>query len=606
VGSKRILILNAALVLCSCSAIAVAGDREAGLAAQFKVAAPAERAKLARNLSYRNDTPEMVAALVPFLESDDAELRADTAYVLRGFHSRALQSAAPALLAAVNHDPAWRVRANAAYALMTIPETGGTLAAFGKCAADADARVRAACAKGLGAVARARQGGDNDNDVIPLLATALGDDARLVRYGAAIGFQEIASTDPAAVRALAARLDVEPDPWVRGAIARAIAASGPAAGPALPALTRAVLDPLPLYTADQVVAAMAAIGAPALPTHKATLGYGATAARYPGRAAGAAKTALVKLKVPMTAPLVAALQRGPAQQRMFAAAVLGEKAAEATSAIPALEAALKDDDARVRRAAATSLGQLTTYDSTALPALLGALKDPDSGVRESAVDALDNGLDGAFVGNDRALAASRAGKPVPKPVDVLPSPMVAQTARALGARLGDADITVAAIAAQALGKMGPQAAPALGPLKAALLAPDGDNARDAADALAAMGGIGAPVLIEAVRKGASPADGSGIGIRGRAAAALATLGWQKQLGDYEAAAVAALIDGLSDPRSDVRGQVAEALGNLGHAGDAPSMKGTVVAALKGAMDREQDDDAKQSMQLAMRNWGAGS
>jgi HEAT repeat protein len=605
VGSKRILILNAVLVLCSCSAVAVAGNREAGLAAQFKAAAPAERAKLAGNLSHRNDTPEMVAALAPFLESDDAELRADTAYVLRGFHSRALQSAAPALLAAVNHDPAWRVRANAAYALMTIPETGGTLAAFGKCAADADARVRAACAKGLGTAAKARQGGDND--VIPLLATDLGDTARLVRYGAAIGFQELASTEPAATHALAARLDVEPDPWVRGTIARAIAASGAAAEPALPALTRAVLDPLPLYTASQVVAAMAAIGAPAVPTLIATLGYrGPAETGSSRRAAIAAKAALVKLEVPMTAALIAAVQRGPAQQRMFAAEVLGEKAAEGTSAIPALEAALKDDDARVRRAAATSLGQLTTYDSAALPALLDALKDPDSGVRESAVDALDNGLDGAFVGNDRALSASRAGKPVPKPVDVLPSPMVAQTARALGARLGDADITVAAIAAQALGKMGPRAAPALPPLEAALLAPDGENARDAADALAAMGVIGAPVLIEAVRKGASPADGSGIGIRGRAAAALATLGWQKQLGDYEAAAVAALIGGLSDPRSDVRGEVAEALGNLGHAGDAPSMKGRVVAALKGAMDREQDDNAKQSMQLAMRNWGAGS
>jgi hypothetical protein len=36
------------------------------------------------------------------------------------------------------------------------------------------------------------------------------------------------------------------------------------------------------------------------------------------------------------------------------------------------------------------------------------------------------------------------------------------------------------------------------------------------------------------------------------------------------------------------------------------MKTMVVAALKTAMDREQDDDTKQSMQLAMRNWGVGS
>lgn len=604
-GSKRILILNAVLVLCLCSATAASGGNETGLAAQFKAAAPAERAKLASNLSYRNDTPAMVAALVPFLQSDDAELRADTAYVLRGFYSRALQSAAPALLAALADDSAWRVRANAAYALMAIPQSAGTLAAFGECAADRDERVRAACAKGLGTIAKAQHA--DDSHVMSLLATDLGDDSRLVRYGAATAFTELASTDPAAIHALAARLDAEPDPWVRGAIAQAIAASGPAAEPALPALTRAVLDPLPLYTANQVVAAMAAIGAPAVPTLIATLGYrGPPETGSSRRAAIAAKSALVKLKAPMTAPLITALQRGPAQQRMFAADVLGEKSAEATGAIPALTAALKDDDTGVRQAAAKSLGQLTAYDDAALPALLGALDDPDEGVRESAVNALDDGLGGAFVSNDRAAAASRAGKPVSKPVDVLPSPLVAQTAKALGARLGDADITVAAIAAQALGKMGARAAPALGDLKTALLAPHGDNARDAADALAEMGSIGAPVLIEAVHKGASPADGSGIGIRGRAAAGLATLGWKKQLGDNKAAAAAALIDGLSDPRSDVRGDVAEALGNLGHAGDVSSMKGTVIAALKGAMGREQDDNAKQSMQLAMRNWGVGS
>ena len=596
--------MNAALVLCSCSAVAVAGDREAGLAAQFKAAVPAERAKLASNLSYRNDTPAMVAALLPLLKSDDAELRADTAYVLRGFYSRALQPATPALLAALTDDPAWRVRANAAYALMTIPQSAGMLAAFGKCAADRDERVRAACAKGLGTIAKAQH--TDDPHVVSLLATELGDDSRLVRYGAATAFAELASTDPAAIRALAARLDVEPDPWVRGAIAQAIAASGPAAEPALPALTRAVLDPLPLYTANQVVAAMAAIGAPAVPTLIATLGYRTPGARYPARAANAAKTALLELKVPITAPLIIALQRGPAQQRIFAADVLGEKGAEATAAIPALAAALKDDDSGVRQAAAKSLGQLTAYEDAALPALLDALNDPDADVRESAVGALEDGLGGGFVSNDRAVAASRAGKPASKAVDVLPPPLVAQTAKALGARLGDADITVAAIAAQALGKMGSQAAPALRDLKTALFAPHGANARDAADALAEMGSIGAPVLIEAVRKGASPADRSGIGIRDRAAAGLATLGWQEQLGDYKAAAVAALIDGLSDPRSDVRGDVAAALGNLGRADGFSSMKGTVVAALEGAMGREQDDNAKQSMQLAMRNWGVGS
>src|SRR5690348_18455888 len=106
----------------------------------------------------------MVAALVPFLQSDDAELRVDTAYVLRGFYSRALQSAAPALLAALADDSAWRVRANAAYALMAIPQSAGTLAAFGKCAADRDERVPAAFPKGRGTIGKAQP--DDDRHVM--------------------------------------------------------------------------------------------------------------------------------------------------------------------------------------------------------------------------------------------------------------------------------------------------------------------------------------------------------------------------------------------------------------------------------------------------------
>jgi HEAT repeat protein len=371
-------------------------------------------------------------------------------------------------------------------------------------------------------------------------------------------------------------------------------------------LTRAVLDPLPLYTADNVVAAMAAIGAPAVPTLIATLGYRTPGARYPARAANAAEAALLELKVPMTAALIAALQRGPTQQRELAATVLGKKGAEATAAIPTLAVLARHDDVRVRRAAAEALGQLTAYDTSALPPLLDALGDPDPDVREAAVAALSDGLGGGFISRERAIAASGAGKPIQNATDVLPPALIEQAAKALGDRLVDSDPTVTGSAAGALGKMGPQAAPALGSLKAALLAPEGGSARDAAEALAAMGSIGAPALIEAVRKGASPADGSRIGIRGRAAAGLATLAWNKQLGEHKGEAASALIEGLSDPRSDVRGHVAEALGDFSHAGDSSSMKTTVVAALEAAGNREHEDDAKQAIQSALRNWGVGS
>jgi HEAT repeat protein len=191
-------------------------------------------------------------------------------------------------------------------------------------------------------------------------------------------------------------------------------------------------------------------------------------------------------------------------------------------------------------------------------------------------------------------------------VDIMPPPLVAQTAKALGARLDDPNMTVAAIAAQALGEMGPQAAPALAPLKAALLAPHSDNAREAADALAAMGSAGAPALMEAVRQGASPTDGSGIGIRGPAASGLGSLGRNGQLGSYGDAAVAALIVGLSDPRSDVRSDVAEALGDLGRSGGVAQAKAKAVAGLEAALGREHEDDARRAMQSALQNWEVGA
>lgn len=583
--SRRTWVLNAAWMLCLHGTLAVAGEHEAELAAQFQAATPAQRATLAANLGHHNDTPAMVAALLPLLESGDADLRADTAYMLRKFYRRALEPAAPALIAALTGDQAWRVRANAAYALMALPDNANVLAAFGKCAADPDDRVRAACAKGLGALAKAQHVADGN--VVSRLVADLGDRARLVRYGAAAGFAELASTDPTAIHALAARLDAEPDPWVRSAIAKAIAASGPAAEPALPALARAVPDPLPLYTANSVVGAMAAIGAPAVPTLVATLAYRAPAsAGYPRRTADAAKSALARLDVPMTDALIAAMQRGPAQQRELAASVLGTKGAKATGAIPALAVALKDDDIDVRRAATTALGQLASYDTGAFAPLLDALDDRETAVRQAATRALGNTLGSS-------------------PLDRLPPALVAQLATALGARLADPDTGVAGTAAGALGRMGPQAAPALGALEAAILAPHGNNTRDAADALAAMGSTGAPALIEAVRKGASPVDRSSIGIRDRAAAGLAALGWRKQLGGREDDAVAALIDGLSDPRGDVRSDVADALGSLGQSGAAASSKATAIAALQAAMGREREDDAKRAMQSALRNWGVG-
>jgi HEAT repeat protein len=146
--------------------------------------------------------------------------------------------------------------------------------------------------------------------------------------------------------------------------------------------------------------------------------------------------------------------------------VLGEMGAKAKAAVPALGASLKDDDEEVRRLAAEALGRIGPDAKEAVPALREALKDKSETVRRQAAETLGRvGPDARAAvpdlirlfadetmfaanpetGEQRSVAvraASRIGKDAVDP---------------LLAALADDNPRVRAGAAEALGRIGPDA-----------------------------------------------------------------------------------------------------------------------------------------------------
>jgi HEAT repeat protein len=128
--------------------------------------------------------------------------------------------------------------------------------------------------------------------------------------------------------------------------------------------------------------------------------------------------------------LVESLRDKDAFVRCEAAEDLGQVGRSARDALPALRLALADSDAHVRVSAALALARIDKEDRQAVPALLAALEHKDEEVRTRAAGAL-------------AELAPRAGAAVPA---------------LLAALSGDADATVRATAALALGRVATEAA----------------------------------------------------------------------------------------------------------------------------------------------------
>jgi hypothetical protein len=75
-------------------------------------------------------------------------------------------------------------------------------------------------------------------------------------------------------------------------------------------------------------------------------------------------------------------------RRLKAVKTLGDRGADASTAIPALADALQDPDAYVRRDAARALGKFGREARAAVPSLTKALEDTEPSVRKAAAQAL--------------------------------------------------------------------------------------------------------------------------------------------------------------------------------------------------------------------------
>jgi HEAT repeat protein len=89
-----------------------------------------------------------------------------------------------------------------------------------------------------------------------------------------------------------------------------------------------------------------------------------------------------------TPGLIERLKRPDARVRAAAAEALGRVRPRPANAVPPLVAAMKDPVPEVRTAAATTLGRMRAAADAAIPALVTGLRDTDAGVRSCSAEAL--------------------------------------------------------------------------------------------------------------------------------------------------------------------------------------------------------------------------
>jgi HEAT repeat protein len=229
--------------------------------------------------------------------------------------------------------------------------------------------------------------------------------------------------------------------------------------------------------------------------------------------------------------------------------------------VPNLAQRLRHKEATERRRAADVLGRLGPGARAAIPALLVAACDGDAGVRKAAAAALDQ-VDVGWPAHPGACGA------VPNLIQEMKrrSSDVAQTACRLLSRIrGPAVLGLAraltegasdlhqVLVAQTLGRIGPEAAPAVPALARALTSEFAHVRQAAADALSAIGEASEPTVPALILL---LADWNA-GVRQAAAKALARVGRAAEL------AGAALVQLLADRDDEVREAAVEALAQAG-------------------------------------------
>jgi HEAT repeat protein len=284
--------------------------------------------------------------------------------------------------------------------------------------------------------------------------------------------------------------------------------------------------------------------------------------------------------------LIQALDDESPDVRKEVAAALGKIGPDANEAIPALILRLEDTETSVCARAVEALARIGPETEDVVPALVRALSDPSSTVRSEALRALGS-------------IGPTAEQAIPSIINLLNTDrsvhhVLTDTLAAIGPMvipevtdaLRNEDHNVRCMAAEALGKMGPLASPAVNELKAAL---HDKNTGVQAEAAWALGEIGPDA------KGAvlDLTEMVGHDKKRLANAALGALG---KIGPDAKEAVPAVIAALKAEYSDTRRSAARSLGNIG------PVSPDVVPALAIAL---QDKDSNARLDAAKALWKIG-
>ena len=496
----------------------------------------------------RRDPIELVVAMLePALTDDSPAVRIQGA---RAVGRIGLPAAALAVgLIRMLKEADEMVRCEAAQALGQIGgDVEATVAALVDLLNDASGPVKESAARALGAM---KQGAVL---AIPSLVPLLQDREESVRRAAAEAIAHVGPLNQAATVALVEGL-TSPDNIVRAYTAEALGTIGAGAEDAAPALIEAMTD-----DNDRVRAkAVEALG---------KIGESAAGAAVPG--------------------LMRALRDQDNGIRALAAEALGEMGESADGAIPALVRSLSHPSPEVRRTAAEALGKMGGSAAAARLALERMTSDLDGGVRAQAIRAL-GAIGGSTPVSDQVVlrwledpdplvraaaveSLGRSSSPGEAILDVvirllddandqvkvevtkvLPnlagatSPVIAGLCRRL---LEDDSEWVQVYAALALGKLGPAAAAAGGPLLH-VVRNGVESVRE--QAMRAIAKIQPLETAEAFAVGLKDASAD---VR-----IVASAGWMNAPTISEQA-IPALIEALGDPEIQVRANCAHALARL--------------------------------------------
>jgi HEAT repeat protein len=488
-----------------------------------------------------------VESLASALADDSAAVRSQAAMAL-GRIGLPAASVAPRLIG-LSKAGDETVRCQAAKALGEVGgEPGATVAALVELLADPSSTLKVSAMRALGVMRKAAT--RSVSALVPLLQ----DREESVRTAAAEAIAQIGPLGQSATDALVEGL-ASLDNVVRAQTAEALGAIGAAAEEAAPALVEAMADDNDRVRAS-AVQALGKIGEPAAAAAVPGLvralrdrdnWVSALAAEALGEMGDSADGAI--------SPLVRSLGHLNAEVRRNAAEALGKMNGTAASVRPALEKAARDDDGGVRSQAIRALGAIGSLTPASAEVVLAGLQDPDPVVRVAAVEAL--GLWGeasaAIVSALSVLlddANDQVKVEVTRVLPKLAGPTPAVIDGLCRRLLEDDSDWVQVYAASALGKLGPAATAAGGPL---LRAAQTGEASVREQAMRAIAMIQPAETTEAIAAGLRDACAD---VR-----RVASAGWMKAT-DIPDAAIPALVEALADPEVQVRANCAHALARL--------------------------------------------